>query len=92
MPKELVYGDLPQGEDGPGQSVVEVRWDRGTEYFQIVTKCVDRATGEPLVSDEVAAHGIHYTHGFYVGLDRRGINKLIRDLRRARDAAFGKDE
>lgn len=30
--------------------------------------------------------------GYYVNLDRRGINELIRTLRRARDAAFGKDE
>lgn len=30
--------------------------------------------------------------GFYVDLDRRGINELIRVLRRARDAAYGKDE
>ena len=30
--------------------------------------------------------------GFYVNLDRRGINELIRVLRRARDQAFGRDE
>lgn len=30
--------------------------------------------------------------GLYVTLDRKGINKLIRDLRRARDQAFGRDE
>lgn len=30
--------------------------------------------------------------GFWVDLDRRGINQLIRNLRRARDQAFGRDE
>lgn len=32
------------------------------------------------------------TDGFYVDLDRRGVNDLIRHLRRARDQAFGRDE
>lgn len=30
--------------------------------------------------------------GWHVTLDRAGINRLIRVLRRARDAAFGRDE
>lgn len=30
--------------------------------------------------------------GFFVQLDRQGINQLIRNLRRARDQAFGRDE
>lgn len=30
--------------------------------------------------------------GFYIDLDRRGMNELIRNLRRARDQAFGRDE
>jgi hypothetical protein len=30
--------------------------------------------------------------GMYVTLDRSGINRLIRNLRRARDQAFGRDE
>lgn len=30
--------------------------------------------------------------GYHVEMDRRGLNDLIRKLRRARDAAFGKDE
>jgi len=91
MPKEVIYGDLPQGEDGPGVSVVEVRWDRETGYFQIVTKALDRITGGELVEPEPES-GIHYTAGFYVGLDRREINSLIRVLRRARDQAYGRDE
>lgn len=32
------------------------------------------------------------TDGFYVDLDRQGINRLIKHLRRARDQAFGRDE
>lgn len=30
--------------------------------------------------------------GWHVDLDRSGINRMIRALRRARDSAFGKDE
>jgi hypothetical protein len=30
--------------------------------------------------------------GWFIDLDRRGINQLIRNLRRARDQAFGRDE
>lgn len=33
-----------------------------------------------------------WADGFYVTLDRNGINDLIRHLRRARDQAFGRDE
>jgi len=33
-----------------------------------------------------------WADGFYVTLDRQGINHLIRHLRRARDQAFGRDE
>jgi hypothetical protein len=36
--------------------------------------------------------GLTVADGFFVQLDRRGINDLIRHLRRARDAAFGRDE
>jgi len=31
-------------------------------------------------------------NGYYVDLDRESINRLIRNLRRARDQAFGRDE
>jgi hypothetical protein len=34
----------------------------------------------------------HFTDGMHVDLDRKGINDLIRKLRRARDQAFGRDE
>ena len=86
MPKEIIYGDEPYTE--PGVSIVEVRWGRETGDMQLVTKAVNRTTGERLSDDA----GIHYTDGMYVSLDGRGINDLIRNLRRARDQAFGRDE
>lgn len=89
MPKERTDGcELPYGDDGDGRSIVEVSWSREAEYVQIVSKVVNRYDGDRFVKDE----GIHYTDGMYVNLDRRGINDLVRNLRRARDQAFGKDE
>lgn len=91
MPKERIDarpGYNSDGDEGKGRSVVEVLWGRETGHCQIVSKAVDRFTGDRLSDDE----GIHYTDGMYVDLDRRGINNLIRALRRARDQAFGKDE
>src|SRR5690242_21353067 len=99
MPKERTDGCLlPYGEEGEGRSIVEVSWGRETGHVQIVSKCVNRFTGDRFVPEptpeeiKAGASPIHYTDGMYVDLDRRGINNLIRNLRRARDQAFGRDE
>ena len=42
--------------------------------------------------EENPPYVILFSEGMFVDLDRRGINDLIRNLRRARDQAFGKDE
>ncbi len=96
MPKETVYGQKSALagtstscsatiELDPRTPVVEVRWHRETASVQVVT-CIQEAGGvgpdEPLT----------YEHGMYVDLDRKGINELIRKLRRAREQAFGRDE
>lgn len=97
MPAEHVYGiqhmtvPHPGGVEEPsrpGVPLVDVRWNRDGEYVQIVTKETD-AFGGRLVGDEPETH---YTDGLYVDLDRAAINRLIRNLRRARDQAFGRDE
>lgn len=97
MPKETVYGSQdPWGEDYPAVSVVQVTWSREAEYAQIVSKAVHRADHSdidpPGEHKECCGDSISYTKGMYVTLDRRGINDLIRNLRRARDQAFGRDE
>jgi hypothetical protein len=91
MPKEVIYGDvLPFGEDDPRRAVVEVRWDGESGYFQIATK---ESTAEVFVPGDVLPENtIPAQYGWYTNLDRRGINDLIRVLRRARDQAFGRDE
>lgn len=110
MPKEMIYGShLPYGEESPGRSVVEIRWDRESGYFQMATKCVHAQDdsdylpprepieaqvtppgSDPIYTELQVAEAMH--NGFYVELDRGGINDLIRILRRARDQAFGRDE
>jgi hypothetical protein len=94
MPAEKVYGaQLPAMSDRDGTQeqppivpIVDVRWNRqGT--VQVVSKAEDPLGGR--ATDE---EGVSYLDGFYVDLEREAINKLIRNLRRARDQAFGRDE
>lgn len=107
MPRETVYGDnVPYGtkdDPGPARAVTELTWSRERGHVQIVTKCVAADTGMDYVPPVVAVTttadfdvttfpAIDARQGFYVDLDRQGINKLIRNLRRARDQAFGRDE
>ena len=105
MPKEIVYGEsLPYGspdEPGPARSIVEVSWHREPAgHVQLVTQCVnavdlsiyEAAPGETGADEDLAGQSIPRAAGIYIDLDRAGINRLIRNLRRARDQAFGRDE
>lgn len=87
MPKEVVYGEMLSETELGEKPIVEVGWNREGGYVQIVSKVIS-VIGGRLAEDE----GIHYTDGIFVNLDRRGINALIRNLRRARDQAYGRDE
>lgn len=84
MPKEYVDSCFKL-EDGPepGPPVpnfrVKVGWNREVGYVNIAT-----------VNEEAPLGTVE--SGLYVDLNRRGINDLIRHLRRARDQAFGRDE
>jgi hypothetical protein len=81
MPKEIVLEGPGYGPPDPdSQGVVQVGWNPEAEDVQVAT---------------FSRHPTSYEtnwNGFFVGLDRRGINDLIRYLRRARDQAFGRDE
>lgn len=80
MPVEYVKGDWDPSEGT--ELLVKVAW--GPESVQIA--CVGR---EAINHVTVAAPG---EEGWYVDLDRRAINDLIKHLRRARDRAYGRDE
>lgn len=67
---------------GSDNTVVRVGWSPETGDVQIATLNMD-----------VYTQDLHSpAGGWFLNLDRRGLNELIRVARRARDAAFGKDE
>lgn len=86
MPKELVHDsiDLFSAEFPTQECVAEVRWSREAEHVQLATVLVEKADHSP-VAREVEG-------GWYLNLNRRTLNDLIKHLRRARDQAFGRDE
>lgn len=80
MPKETIH-DKHATEPGVCASI-EVGWGRDSGHVQLGTIVLDVA--DQRVKDVTR-------DGMYVQLDRDGINRLIRSLRKARDAAFGSD-
>lgn len=85
MPKEVVYNSEKFSSDEPEvTSMVELSWGRDADYVQLATT-LNRSVDHSPIERKVSG-------GWYINLDRAGINKLIRDLRRARDQAYGRDE
>jgi hypothetical protein len=100
MPKEITYsndgpqvrlpdgGNIPAAQADPGhglpiyQSGVHVGWNRAG-WVEVGAAPFCTATGEP--SSEPRP-------GYFLTLDRDGVNRVIRALRKARDQAFGRDE
>ncbi len=83
MPREVVAGD-----DGDGTEV-KVGWNQHGSVQIGVGAVGSFAFTEPLPAG-VTASGPY--DDLWVTLGRQGCNDLIRKLRRARDAAFGRDE
>jgi hypothetical protein len=83
MPKENINSD---NNETDAETRIEVSWQPGA-YVQLTTAM----RREELATSETPAHA-NYDTGAYVSLSRYGINRLIRILRRSRNAAFGKDE
>jgi hypothetical protein len=80
MPKENINSDLDGG------TRVEVSWAHD-RYVQLTT-----AMKRTVAGSQEHPEFDTYDTGAYVSLDRYGINRLIQVLRRARNAAYGKDE
>lgn len=77
MPKEIIRNASQLGADD--QCHTEIRWSRD-QHVQIAT--VKKA-------DDYSVDGAGV--GWFVNMDRDGLNQLIRVARRARDQAFGAD-
>ncbi len=99
MPKEIVRAkDRPFTDVSSAESVVGVQWSKDiyvavfTELFNDDLKYMDGHGNIHVAEGEEAERRKIRGEGFYVHLDRGEINRLIRNLRRARDQAFGRDE
>jgi hypothetical protein len=85
MPKEYIedrwagHDDASVADGSPTR--VKVGWSKEGEHVEIATVAPDEAELQPTPEG----------NGWFVQLDRSGINRLIHTLRRARDAAYGKD-
>jgi hypothetical protein len=80
MPKEFITDSLERDEFEP--SGLRIGWSKETGHVQVATVGPDEYELEPTPEG----------NGWFVTLDRAGINRAIRALRQARDDAFGKDE
>lgn len=80
MPKEFILDCEEFDEIDP--SGLRVGWSKETGLVQVAT----------IGPDGCELHPTPEGNGWFVNLDRRGINRVIRTLRRARDDAFGRDE
>ena len=81
MPKELIFQHTKFGDPDTSRPVTRVGWSRETGHVELATIMPD---GVPLDPGPEA-------NGWFVQLEREDINRLIRLLRKARDAAFGAD-
>lgn len=66
---------------------LEINWGMGT-FVQVATT---NAESQLRLEEGDTPDNSHPFLGWHVTLDRDGINRAIRALRKARDAAFGAD-
>jgi hypothetical protein len=85
MPKELIrdhYYDHDSDAVSEGsQSALKIGWSKEAGHVEVATVAPDGMALEPTPEG----------NGWFVQLDRAGINRAIRTLRKARDDAFGRD-
>jgi hypothetical protein len=98
MPRERVYatsdptwsaGAGPGDAPGPAATRpgVEVTWHRDGDVVGVATGWL---TDESYDEDDPAHRRVSFP--YHVWLTRRDVNRLIRDLKRARNVACGADE
>jgi len=91
MPRESVYDqNLNSGY------YLDVMWSKPGDYVSLASvnpegKLMEKYESEDGLTGGWTAADV-VTPGWFVYLDRNGINDLIRKLRKARDTTFGRDE
>ena len=81
MPKEIIWSKYHGTEEAP-EPVAQVGWGRDASYVELG---VIKPGDDPVATTNLES-------GWFIQLDRNGINRLIRTLRKARDAAYGADQ
>lgn len=96
MPKEVIRA-RPDTDDGAGP-YIRLGWGKESEHVELGTAVPDGQGRLQLpIREQDGSPGNWETVdsiedvGWFVQLDRAGINRLIRELRKARDQAFGAD-
>lgn len=91
MPKFNLYEHTKYNPQDPEQANrVEVGWTAAGDGVVHIATCT--SIPERLQALATAAAEGSDWQGLCICLDRTQINALIRELRRARDAAYGRDE
>lgn len=85
MPKENVIGV----DSGDLELRVQVGWGNHPAGFVQVSSVEQSQNPNAEYAMTLAGKPVD---GWYVNLDRNGINRLIKVLRKARDQAYGRDE
>lgn len=100
MPKEVAFDtreffQMPDGSEVPAGDL-QADLDLHNKGYEVMRRgAVVRWTRDQMLVElgvaklEVSTHRESEPH--YMALDRNGINRLIRSLRKARDQAFGAD-
>ena len=90
MPKTLIRGR----HDAQTDAYIRLGWSKESEHVQLAT-AVPTGVGKVSLWDAKEGRWIDTDsiedHGWFIQLDRSTINQLIRELRKARDQAFGAD-
>lgn len=85
MPKTIISSRYPSDTE---PTHLHIGWTKdGSEHVEVSVQ-------NQAIADQCAAEGHPHDSrsGWFVQLDRSGINRAIRALRQARDDAFGRDE
>lgn len=92
--REMLPGDsfanLPSDAKITEDTSLDVSWNRDAEWVQISIEMTPDKWAE--LAENASGDGIEHYSIYTDVLSRSEINKMIRTLRRARDAAYGVDE